>query len=146
MLNYKFKIPGLVLILAGIGMTAVYSLNRVDWQIPVFAISSSYLETRYFAVIRTNVFEEIIFLVYFSGFLLTAFSKEKAEREEYAKLRGEAWQSAILINSALLVFGTIFLYGKGFMMLIIYNVFSVFIFYLLVFYLKKWKLKTRINQ
>jgi len=141
MLNYRYKIPGIILIFIGIGMTAVYSLHRVDWQFPVFAVSSSYLESRYFAVIRTNIYEEIMFLIYFTGFIMTAFSKEKTELEAYPKLRGEAWQAAILFNASLLIFGTIFLYGKGFMMLIIFNIFSVFVFYLFIFQLKKRKLK-----
>lgn len=139
MISSKYKIAGIVFILTGLVLTAVYSLHRVDLSMPVLAVHSSYLSTKYFTIIRTNIFEELIFLSFFAGFLLTAFSKEKVEHESYPALRGKAWQVAILINSSLLVFFTLFVFGKGFMMILIFNLFSTFIFYHIIFWLKKRK-------
>ena len=147
MIPYRFKIPGWILILAGIGLTILYSVHRLNIQMPVFAMHSSYVVTKYFTVIRTNIFEEIIFLSYFAGFLLTAFSKEKIEREAYTNIRAQSWRNAILINSALLILCTLFVYGRGFIGVLILNLFSVFIFYHIFFYVKKWRFdRNRINQ
>jgi hypothetical protein len=143
MIHYRYKIPGLILILAGIGLTILYSVHRLAIQMPVFAIHSSYLVTKYFTVIRTNIFEEIIFLSYFAGFLLTAFSKEKTEREAYDNLRVKAWKGAILINTSLLIFCTLFVFGRGFIAVLILNLYSAFIFYHILFYLEKWRYDRR---
>lgn len=140
MVSYKYKPIGLILVLIGFGLTIIYSLHKTDLSVPVFAIHSSYLDTKYFAIINNNIFEEVIILLFITGFILTAFSKEKTETEELRKIRGESWQSAVLLNSALIVFVTLFIFGKGFMMFLIYNLFSVFIFFHLFYWIKKRKI------
>jgi len=139
MISSKYKILGFLLILTGIVFTAVYSLHRVDLSMPVFAVYASYLETKYLTLIKTNIFEELILLSFLAGFLLTAFSKERTEHEYYSTLRVKAWHLAILINSAMLIFSTLFVFGRGFLMLLIFNLFSNFIFYHIIFILKKRK-------
>jgi len=140
MLPHRYKPIGSVLVLIGLGLAIFYSLHKIDISVPVFAIHSSYLETKYFAIIKNNIFEELIILFFITGFILTAFSKERLETEMYRKIRGEAWQAAVLLNSAILIFATLFIYGTGFMMLLIYNLFSIFIFFHLFYWLKKRKL------
>ena len=137
MIHHRYKILGFILILLGIGLTILYTVHRMSWQVPVFAIHSSYLVTKYFTVIKTNIYEEMIFLSYFAGFLLTAFSKEKVELGAYGGLRAGAWQNAIKINTGLLILCTLFVYGRGFLAVLIFNMFSVFILYHIIFYLKK---------
>jgi hypothetical protein len=139
MISYKFKIPGYILILAGIVLTAIYSFHRVDISMPVFAVYSSFLLTKYFTVIKTNIFEELIILSFLGGFLLTAFSRERTDHEYYTILRGKAWHLAILLNSVLLVFSTVFIFGRGFLMVLVINLFSTFILYHLIFMVKKRK-------
>ena len=141
MISYKFKIPGFVLILIGIALTILYYFHKMDWSVPVFAIQSSYLETRYFTIIETNIFEELILLSYFLGFLMTAFSKEKIEQPEYKVLRGKAWQKAVLVNLFILIFGTVFIYGTGFVGLLVFNLVSVFVFFHIFFYFRKRKFR-----
>jgi len=137
MISYKFKIIGYFLILAGIILTAIYSFHRVDLSMPVFAAYSSFLVTKYFTIIKTNIFEELILLSFFIGFLLIVFSKERIENEYYTVLRGKSWQTAILLNSILLICSTAFVFGRGFLMVLILNLFSTFILYYLTFQLKK---------
>jgi hypothetical protein len=137
MISYKFKIIGYIFILAGIVLTALYSYHRVDISMPVYAVYSSFLVTKYFTIIKTNIFEEVTILSFLAGFLLTAFSKEKTEHEYYATLRGKAWQTAILLNSAWLILSTAFIFGRGFLMVLILNLCSTFILYQIIFLLKK---------
>ncbi|MDD5508788.1 MAG: hypothetical protein PHD25_10780 [Bacteroidales bacterium] len=137
MISQRYKIPGYALIMTGILLTILYSVDMVKIKVPVFAIHSSYLATKYFTVIKTNIIEEIIFLCYFAGFLLTAFSREKIENVAYNDLRSASWKSAILINTALLVLTTLFVFGRGFLTVLIINMFSVFILYLILFNIKK---------
>jgi hypothetical protein len=108
---------------------------------PVLAVHSSYLQTKYFAVITTNIFEEITLICFLAGFLLTIFSREKVELKEYKTLREESWRIAIFLNSAMLAFSIIFIYGRGFAAVLILNMFSTFVFYIAVFLFKKTRLK-----
>jgi hypothetical protein len=145
MISYHFKIIGYFLILTGIVLTAVYSFHRVDISMPVYAVYSSFLVTKYFTIIKTNIFEELIILSFLAGFLITSFSKEKSEHEYYATLRGKAWQTAILLNTFFLIFSTALVFGRGFLMVLILNLCSMFILYHIIFLLMKRKFD-RINK
>jgi hypothetical protein len=140
MISFKFKLPGILLLSTGFILTAIYFLHRVDLSIPVFALQSSYLETHYFTIINNNFYDELIFLSFFSGFLFTAFSKEKNELDEYQQFRAQAWQKAVLLNTFMLIFFIVFIFGAGFMAMLIINLFSCFVFYHIIFLSKKRKL------
>jgi hypothetical protein len=141
MFSYKFKYVGLVLLLSGLLLTLLNQIHRMSIRLPVLAVHSSYIRTKYFAIITTNIFEEITMLCLLAGFLLLVFSKENVELEAYKTLREESWKIAIILNSALLAFSILFIYGKGFIAVLILNMFSFFIFYMMVFMIKKAKLK-----
>ena len=145
-MDHKYKNVGFGFLLGGIVLTTIYFVHRVEITLPVVAISSSYINTKYFTIIQTNIFEELIFICFLTGFLLTVFSREKTDLEEYRRLREEAWRIAILMNSALLAIFILFVYGAGFMLMLIFNMFSVFIFYHSVFLVKKRRLNRKLRQ
>jgi amino acid transporter len=91
---------------------------------------------------RTNIYEEIMMLCFLVGFFLFAFAKEKTELKEYEALRNSSWRMAIVLNTAMLACSIMFIYGKGFVAVILLNMVSVFIFYIVVFTIKKTKLKS----
>ena len=141
MIPYKFKYVGWAFFLTGLTLIALNQIQRIKIKIPVLAVQSSYIQTKYFAIITTNVFEEITLICILAGFLLTIFSKEKVELKEYKTLREESWRIAIFLNSAMLAFSILFIYGKGFAVILILNLFSSFAFYIAVFLVKKARLK-----
>ncbi|MBN1791461.1 MAG: hypothetical protein JW830_13245 [Bacteroidales bacterium] len=141
MISYKFKYVGWAFFLVGLTLTVLNQIQRIKIKMPVLAVHSSYIQTKYFAVITTNVFEEITLICFLAGFLLTIFSKEKVELQEYKTLREESWRIAIFLNSAMLAFSIIFIYGRGFAAVLILNMFSTFVFYIAVFLVKKARLK-----
>ncbi len=139
MLSFKFKIPGIIMVATGIVLTIIYFTHRIAIEFPVFAIQSSYLETRYFKVFKTNIFEELTIISFLSGFLMIAFSKEHREYPEYNVIRYRSWVNAVLCNIALTGFFTIFFFGAGFAAFLIVNVFMVYIIYLIVFNYRKFR-------
>jgi len=145
MIAYKFKYMGWVLLTCGSALAILYHINRIAIMAPVLAVHSSYVQTRYFAIIQTNIYEEITLICFLVGFLLIVFSREKKEFHEYKSLRDQSWRIGILLNSALLAFSILFIYGKGFASILIVNIFSTFAIYYLVFLVKKarWKLGIR---
>lgn len=141
MISYKFKYVGGGFLLSGLILAIINQIHRMHLKIPVLAIQSSYIQTKYFTIMRTNIYEEIMMLCFLAGFFLIAFAKEKTELKEYDTLRNSSWRMAIVLNTVMLASSILFIYGKGFIAVILLNMVSVFIFYILVFTIKKTRLK-----
>ena len=131
LLPYKFKWIGAVLIFMGLVELVFYLWFDFRITLPVFAVFSSFLETKMFTSFRTNIADELIMMTLLAGFFLTVFSKEKKESEILGKLRAEALSKAVLTNVFVLVFSILFIYGNGFFAILLLNLYSVFIFYLI---------------
>jgi hypothetical protein len=142
MISYKYKFVGLLFLVCGFVLAIVNHFHRYKITLPVLAVHSSYIQTKYFTTIITNVFEEIVLILLLAGFLLTVFSKERVELKEFNKMREESWKTALLINSALLAFSILFIYGRGFAAVLILNMFSTFALYSILFLIKKVRLKS----
>jgi len=142
LLPYKYKWIGAVLIFAGLAGFLFFLWFDFRITLPVFAVYSSFLETKIFTTFRTNVSDELIMLLLLTGFYMVAFSKEKTESEILDQIRAKAFSKAILANICLLVFSILFIFGNGFLMILLLNLISIFIFYLIfLFFLKRKMLK-----
>jgi hypothetical protein len=138
LLPYRYKWVGAILIFLGLGGLVLFSWSDFRLMLPVFAVYSSFLETKTFAIVQTNVADELIMLFLLAGIFLLAFSKEKMEGENMVRLRSKAIYMALLVNSCLLVFSILFVYGKGFLAALFVNLYSVFLLYLVfLFFLKR---------
>jgi len=49
------------------------------FEIPVFAVVTSYIETRWFVLAQTNILDEIAVITMLTGLIFVAFSREKSE-------------------------------------------------------------------
>jgi hypothetical protein len=139
LLPYTFKWIGALLVLSGLAGLACYTWFDFRIVIPVFAVCTSFFETRMFATFTTNAADELIMLSLLAGFFLMAFSKEKTESDNLDKIRTRAFSKAIIFNSGLLAFSIIFFYGNAFLAMLLLNIISVFMIYLCFFYFLKRK-------
>ena len=139
LLPYYFKIFGIVLLLAGIAMAIFYIWFDFRFTIPVFAVYSVFFETKIFEVFRTNFADELILLVLICGLGLIVFSKQKNEFAGLDFIRFKALSLAVIANTVFLLLSVIFVYGSGFMGILVINVISLFVFYLIIFLLIKRK-------
>jgi len=137
LLPYRLKIAGMVLAFAGAISAIIYIFFDYKFKIPVFAVYSSFLSTKYFTSFKTNFFDELTLLLLISGLALIVFTKEKNETEGLDSIRFKAFFRALTANTIFLLFSVIFVYGSGFIAILVVNIFSLFIFYLLFFYLRK---------
>jgi hypothetical protein len=137
LLPYKYKLIGAVLIFIGLVGLAFYIWFDFNINIPVFAAYSAYFETKIFAMIRTNIADEFIILTLLAGFFFVVFSKEKTENEAISQLRSEAFFKSVIANIILLVLSTLFVFGNGFVIILLINLYSPFIFYLISFSITK---------
>jgi len=138
-LPYWSKWTGAFLFLAGVVLAILSNVQGVRIEAPVFAIVSSFLETRFFVSFKTNIADELTLLLLLGGALLVFCSAERRETELSEKLRIKALYRAILANSVFLLFSIVFTFGAGFFLVLILNTFSFFIFYFLIYALIRRK-------
>jgi len=137
LLSYRWKWVGIFLSLAGIILAVMYFFFDFSFTLPVFAVFSSFIETKIFATFTTNFADELILILLITGVGLIVFSKEKHETEMLDKLRLSAIFKSILANTIFLLFSVLFIYGTGFMAIMIFNLISGSVFYLIFFYMAK---------
>ena len=140
LLPYKYKIPGYALLIAGAVMTYLYFVVNIRLEIPVPAIISSFAETKFFTTYKTNIADELLILLLITGFSLIVFSKEKNETVQLRELRISSLIRTAVTDIFIILFATLFVYGSGFMAIIIMNLFLPFIIYLIFFNVAKMKI------
>ena len=139
LLPHYCKTIGFILVLFGIVFLVLYLKFDFNYTTSVFAIISIYLENRFFVITQNNIIDEITLILFVIGFGLIVFSKEKNEVEQLNALREKALINAVIVNTFFMLFSIFFIYGGGFLGSIIFNLFSVFIFYLFFFNLSNKK-------
>ena len=140
LLPYKCKIPGYALLIAGAVMTYLYFVVNIRLELPVPAIISSFAETKFFTTYKTNIADELLILLLITGFSLIVFSKEKNETVQLRELRISSLIRTAVTDIFIILFATLFVYGSGFMAIIIMNLFLPFIIYLIFFNVAKRKI------
>lgn len=141
LLPYRWKIAGIMVALTGMVLAIFYLFFDFRFTMPVFALYSSFLETKVCATFTTNFADELVLLLLIGGVGMIVFSKEKTEVAEYLHVRNKSLAKALIANNLLLLFALLFIFGNGFMMVLIFNTISVMLFYLLFFYLGIYRKK-----
>lgn len=137
-LPYQWKLAGIVLALTGTLSAIIYMIFDYKFKMPVFAFYSSYLETKIFESFRTNVADELTLILILAGLSLIVFSREKKEHEGMDAMRLKALFRALIVNNLFLLFSIMFIFGTGFIAVLVFNVFSFLLIYLAFFY---WQVK-----
>jgi hypothetical protein len=133
---YSLRWIGYILIVPGLALGYLWSFSgfKPEWlSIPVFAVYSSYIKTVTFNMTRTNLTDELAAVLLLTGALWLVCSKEKTESPEIDVLRYKAFFFSVLLNSCFLLFSILFIFGIGFINIMIINLFSQLAFYLLIF-------------
>lgn len=134
LLPYRFKYYGVGLTMAGLVLLAGYAWLDFRVTAPVWAILSSFFETRAFTVTTTNLTDELLMVALLCGLSFMVLAEEKDEKRRYAVLRLKAWMSAFAINTALLLFTVFFFYGTAFVTILAINLYSTAVVYLIIFH------------
>ena len=133
-LPYLWKRIGLLITLLAIGLNITFFLTDFKWTIPVFALSSYFMEHQMFRTFPTNVSDEIILLLYLVGLGLIVFSKEKIELGELTAFKQKLFIQAAFINTIFLVLSVVLIYGGSFIGILVFNLISQLIIFLFLFY------------
>ena len=139
LLPYKCRYAGLALILTGLILSIVYIWFDFRVTLPVFAMISAFYEVRFFTLIQTNVADELILLSLMTGLALIVLAKEHHENEHTNTLRLLALFRAMVLNISLLMASLLFVFGSGFVSILIFNLFSFPLFYIIFFRYLRYK-------
>jgi hypothetical protein len=107
--------------------------------IPSFILGISNLHFNFEFDFAGDLTDEIAASVLMVALLCLVFSKEKMEDEYIQYLRSESLKIAVLVNYLILLASIIFVYNEPFLYFMVYNMFTVLIFFLIHFYYTKWK-------
>lgn len=93
----------------------------------------------FFGMVKNNLLDEIIGIVFILSAICVAFSKEKYEDEYIAQIRVESLVWATYINYGILILSFLLVYDFSFLWVMILNMFTILIFFILRF---NWKIST----
>jgi hypothetical protein len=143
LLPNKFKLIGWILLLpsAILGIIQIFYLSGSGlkfFEASMFTIcSGGFAPWDGSPVIlgfdKVNLTGTIIGILFILGAVMVAFAKEKHEDEFITKIRLESLLWATYINYAILLFSFLFFYGIGFMYVMIFNMFTIIILFIVRF-------------
>lgn len=119
----------------------VYNFEAFPFEWNVFSIyySNIFEPNQQFSFIKTNVTNTIIGVMFLVGALLVSFSKEKEEDEFISKIRLTSLLWAVLVNYTLLIFFFLFVYGTAFLQVMLFNMFTILILFIIKFHYTLYK-------
>lgn len=141
--NY-FRIIGWILLFPSFLLSIIfYNYELPFLKCKVFALISEdiFEPSKYFSVIETNVTNELFGILLIVAAVFVAFSREKNEDEYISKIRMESLIWAVYVNYGLLILCFILFYGFSFLNIMLYNLYTILIFFIIRFYFMKYKLR-----
>lgn len=132
----KFKKIGWFILVPSffIGIAQIVTGYEPDWlNGQMLSILPSVSDQKYFSITKVNFANTIVGLLFIIGSLLVSFSKEKNEDEFIAKIRMSSLLWAVLVNYILLLIAFVFVYDIAFLNIMIYNMFTVLLIFIVRF-------------
>ena len=135
----RYKLVGWILLLPAAVFGVLILFFNFEFEFldsNVFTLYSNGLggEETVMGFLRGNYTNTIVGVLFLLGAVLVAFSKEKHEDEFIAKTRLESLVWAVYVNYAVLAFCMLFFFNLEFLMVMIFNMFTILIFFMLRFY------------
>lgn len=138
LLPNKFKTPGWIMLIPTtlFGLYIIFSDFEFDFlNARVFAFFSDEIlgDSVTMGFIHTNLTYTITGIIFIISAFFVAFSREKTEDEFIARIRLESLLWATYINYAILLFCFLFFYDFGFFYVMIINMFTVLVIFIIRF-------------
>lgn len=146
-LNYlfpsKYKKIGWILFFPALILglvTVIFDIEPEFLDVNVFGVFIDEIvgQKKFFGIINNNILNEILGIIMIIGSILVAFSKEVNEDEFISKIRLESLVWATYLNYGILLFAFIFVYDLSFLWVMIFNMYTILIFFIIRF---NWKIR-----
>ena len=138
---FKYKKWGLLCIVIGVVFSIINLCTDFRIESPVLAIYSGYIEQRFFAISHTNITDEVAMFFLLTGLTVISLTEERIENEITKKIRYNALLLSIVVNYIYLAGSVLTIFGSGFVFIVVSCMFSQVTFYLICFYVLKYKEK-----
>ncbi len=134
----KYKMVGWCILIPAtiLGIILIVSdFEAMKINTRVFAIFNDEFLGKFqsFSFINTNITNTVVGVLFLIGAILVGFSREKREDEFIANIRLSSLLWAVFVNYILLLFFFAFVYGVSFLYVMIYNMFTVLIIFIVRF-------------
>ena len=137
LLPNKYKSIGWLLLIPAITLGIFITVTgfEASWlNTKVFAFfPGEFGNTQYFSIIDANLTNTIVGVLFITGAVFVGFSKEKNEDEFISNLRLSSLLWSVLVNYSLLFIAFIFVYDTAFLTVMIYNMFTVLLIFIIRF-------------
>ena len=143
LLPNRFKLIGWIILIPSLVLCILFFIfefepDFLNIKLYAFAKESTNFLTgstikEYFTFVKTNALDEILALSLIISALFVAFSKEKDEDEFISKIRLESLVWATYVNYAILFFSIIFIFGISFLWVMVINMFTILLFFIIRF-------------
>ncbi len=146
LLPNKYKTFGWTLLI--IGLIGGFFLTATDYEsdaltmkvLTIYNHDSIFDSNRgYFKIVEDSIVDEIIALAIIIGGLVVGFTREKVEDEFIYKLRKDSLVWAIIANYIILMLAILFVYGFTFFDVLVFNMFTPLLFFIVRFNFLKLK-------
>ena len=140
LLPNRFKRPGWIILIpsALLGLFIIifdYDFKFLDTRVFTIYSGTAFIkDSTWFGFIDSNLTSTIVGVLFIIGAIFVAFSKEKTEDEFIAKTRLESLLWATYINYGILLFCFLFFYAFEFLYVMIFNMFTILVIFIIRFY------------
>ena len=136
LLPHSWRKYGWVMLAITIALSIVILLSGYEIRWPnttVFAIYDDELMGKdvWFSFIQTEIGDELVSIGLIISALIVAFTKEKIEDEFISSIRLKSLVWATYINHAILLLSIMFVFGMGFLNIMIFNMFTLLLFFII---------------
>ncbi len=144
LLPHSFKKVGWLLFLVGViaGITCmVLGVDFDDYlKVRVFTFfGDGFFKMKAFSFVENGILDELITVFIIVGGVLVGFSKTKVEDEYISQLRLNSLVWSVYVSYAILFLATIFVYGMPFLDVMMVNMFTVLLFFIVRFHIQLYK-------
>ena len=152
LLPNQFKKPGWILLIpsALFGLFIIisdYEFKFLNMKVfTIYSGSGVFQDPVLFGMTKANLTGTLVGVLFLIGAIFVAFSKEKSEDEFIAKVRLELLLWATYINYGVLVFCFLFFYEFEFLYVMIFNMFTILIFFIIRFYFILYRSKKSLSH
>lgn len=138
LLPNHYKKLGWILLIPSTVLGIISIITGFEWpnlevRVPALINSDLLVPSCIGCIIKTNIVNTLLGFLFIVGALFVSFSKEKNEDEFIASLRQSSLLWAVLLNYILLALAFLFIYGVAFLQVMLYNMFTVLIIYIVRF-------------
>jgi len=148
----SYKLFGWIILIIGMVLGIILSINDFEypnWSANVFPLigeKEGVLTSNVsMAWSDNNIADELASLMIIIGGILVAFSKLKDEDEYSATIRTESLIWATYVNYIILILSIVFVFDMPFFNVLIYNMFTILLFFILRFHYLIFKTKKMIR-